>query len=223
MIIDWTAFDAVGNFLAAASAVAAIYFSVRLVGRQILHQDNLEAARMERERILELKRLEESYLTRIFDVADAPYHATFDFAARLEAARMGRQTAFTIENVTAPLAASRELSGTTSAILHVLRASRRHRFPTGTQDLVFDKYESLVQTVIHDTTAMVKHVCENPRSDFSVMQSDAVQIVFGEAQLLKASTGKLIALLHGRTTEWNDPEFISFVESFAKKVDAKAL
>src|ERR1044072_4474292 len=94
---DWDAIGAIASALAFVAAVAAIYYSVRLVHRQIAEQDTQERGRIERDRILELKRVEEGYLTRIFDVADRTYHRLQELASRILATSMGRQGGLTVE------------------------------------------------------------------------------------------------------------------------------
>jgi len=219
-VLDWDAIGAIASTLAFLSAVAAIFYSVKLVQRQLQEQQALEHARVERERILELKRLEQAYLTRIFDVADRPYHRLQELAIRILAAHLGKQSGLTPETMNAPIEASREYAATASAMLNILKASRRYRFPVGVEDAVFDRYENLTNAVVENNSSLVKFVIEHPQAAQQILEKSDAQAVFSMNQALKACTGKLIALMFSGRDEWNAPDFVTFVDQLLGKANA---
>lgn len=221
-VLNWEAIGAIASTLAFLSAIAAIYYSVRLVQKQLREQEALERARVERERILELKRFEQEQLTRVFDVADRTYHRLQELAVRMLATRMGRQGGLTLETATAAAEANREYAATTAAIVNILKASRAYRFPTGVDDVVFKRYEKLTNAVVKNNSTLVKAVMENPDAAPQLMQSSEADAIFSLNQILKSCTGKLIALMFARENEWSAPDFVEFVDQFLEKPDTAA-
>ena len=216
-LLDWDAVAAIGSLLAVIAAVVTVVYSVKLVHKQLAYQEAASRADAEAIRVGELKRFEQDYLRRIFDVADRTYDAIQDLVLRLQADSAGRRAGLTVETINAPLQAAREYAATTAAILNVLKASRTYRFPPDTIDAVFVRYEKVVNTVVKHNSDLVKAVVNNPPMAEAILRSEMGQNVFYLNQLVKSCTGKLIALMFGRANEWDAPNFITFIDDLIVK------
>lgn len=193
---DWEAIAAVATAAAAMIGLVAIWYSVQSLRRQLRHQTELEA-----------KKLEERLLLRVIDLVQVPYDASKEFIADIVTWRLSggpaRNPEFLSVAARKAVDVHRSFSSATAVALSVLRRSRPRRFPRGTTDVALNSYDDLVQRAIRANGCMLEYCAR----DFATLDLDEFERTSGSeafsvADLLRRVTGDLLARMYASGPEW---------------------
>lgn len=195
-VVDWTAVGAVAGAVAAAVGLAAIWYSIHALRRQLRHQSELEA-----------KQLEQNLLIRVIDLAQVPYDGSHDFIADAIAWRLyggpARNPEFLAQAARKAVEAHRQLSTATASALSVLRRSRPRRFPRGVQDRALEQYDDLIQKVVAENGRMLQYSAGDfNQFDMAQFQETVGSDAFDIANALRRATGELLTRMYSEDDEW---------------------
>ena len=213
---DW---DAIGAMAAAAAAIIgllAIWYSVRAVGWQLRHQNELDA-----------KHLEQELLLRIMDLAEVPYNASLDHLSDIITWRLsggpGKNPQFLAEAARKVLEAHRQLSTATASAGAVLRRSRKRRFPRGTHDRALEQYEDLIQKVTAVNGRMLAYASGDwAKFDLTEFQNTVGSESSQISNVLRRVTAEMLARMYADEHEWLPFQFVRLPQADADGLQAFA-
>lgn len=193
---DWAAIEAVATAAAAGIGLAAIWYSFQALRRQLRHQTETEA-----------KKLEEQLLVRVMDLAQTPYNASLEFIADVVTWRHtggpAKHPEFLSNAGRKAIEAHRLLSTATASALSVLRRSRPRRFPRGTTDEALARYDDLVQRVLDANGRMLEYSAEDfAKVDVEQFQKGVGADAADMANLLRRVTAEVLARMYSDAPEW---------------------
>lgn len=198
---DWAAIEAVATTAAAAIGLTAIWYSIEALRRQLRHQSETEA-----------KKLEEQLLVRVMDLAQVPYNASLEFVADIVTWRhtggLARNPEFLSQAGRRAIEFHRQLSSATASALAVLRRSRPRRFPRGTKDDALERYDDLIQAVVEANGAMLEYsAADYEKLDLEQFQNGVGAEAVEMANLLRRVTAEMLARMYSDAPEWTPFRF----------------
>jgi hypothetical protein len=197
---DWNAIAALAGMGGTLTGLVALIYSVRTLRRQLTHQAELEA-----------KRLEQELLMPVMDLARTPHDAAQAFIMEIVAS-YGSSRAIDPDRYFAALnhirLEYRRLSMATAAAIHVLRRSRPRRFPRGVKDRAFEAFVDLIHHTL-DVNSRLLQYCGSDVTKFDPAQfeRDVGDETLGVADRLRRFTGELLARMYGEEPEWLPIEY----------------
>ena len=193
---DWEAIGAISTAAAAIIALAAVWYSIIAIERQLRHQSDLEA-----------KKLEEGLLLRLMDVVQSPVDAARDTVTDIV---LWRHKEDAMEHPEAVMEfaqraseAYRAFATASATTLAVLRRSRRRRFRRGTTDEALTQYEDLVRRTLDSNAALLKYIGGDwTQLDLVEFEKKVGADAFSASDLLRRVTAELLARMYSDGREW---------------------
>lgn len=193
---DWNAVEAIGTVTTAVIGVAAIWYSIKMLHRQLRHQTDNEA-----------KKLEEQLLLRVMELADTPYEASKEYVADIVLWRLTdgprKNPEFLSQAARKSLESHRLLSTATASALSVLRRSRPRRFPRGIRDHALEQYDDLVQKLLAANAQMLQYSARDwTKLDLPAFENEVGANAFEISNALRRVTADLLARMYSDAPEW---------------------